>query len=160
MREDVLLEQIRTEEGRVIGIKRNHQPLFEVAANGMGIEGEAAAGSEVGGDIELEWDLALGEDLDKVGILFCGERMADSLGADVQRRPDALRADRFASVAGETETGGAGISVDLAELIGGTAGLVAADADADDAGVLLAELGCLGEDAGALLDAESGGRRR
>ncbi len=80
--------------------------------------------------------------------------MADAFGADVDGGPDGLGAGGLAGVGGEVEAGVAGFGVGLAEVFGGAAGLVAADADADDGGVVAAEFGGLAEDACALFGAE------
>ena len=152
--EEIFVEKVGSEEGWVVGVEGDHQALFEVAADGVGVEGGAAAGAEVAGDVELEGDLALGEDFEEVGVVLRGEGMADALGADVDGRPDALRTGVFAGVAGEAEAGGLGFGVEVAELVGGAEQLVASDADADDAGVELLEVGGFLEDAGAGFDAE------
>ena len=98
--------------------------------------------------------MALGEDLDELGVLLSGEGVADALGADVDGGPDALRAGVFAGVAGEAEAGGFGFGVEVAEFVGGAEELVAADADADNAGEDVLQLGGLLEDAGAGFYAE------
>ncbi len=154
MGEEIFVEEVGAEEGWVVGVEGDHEAFFEVAADGVGVEGGAAAGAEVAGDVELEGDLAFGEDFDEVGVVLRGEGVADALGADVDGGPDALGAGVFAGVAGEAEAGGLGFGVEVAELVGGAEQLVAADADADDAGVLVLELGGFLEDAGAGFDAE------
>ena len=83
-----------------------------------------------------------------------GEGVTDAFGTDVEGCPDALRAGVFAGVAGETEAGGFGFGVEVAEVVGGAEQLVAADADAYDAGVLVAELGGFAKDAGAGFEAK------
>ena len=124
----------------------------------MVVERGAAAGAEVGGDVELDGDLALGEDLQEFGVVLGGEAVADAFGADVDGGPDAGGAfdgaAGLAGVGGEAEAGGAGFGVEVFEEGCGAARLVAADADADDGGVLGAELGGLAEDAGGLFGAE------
>ena len=154
MGEEIFVEEVGAEEGRVVGVEGDHEAFFEVAADGVVVERGTTAGAEVAGDVELEGDLALGEDFDEIGVVLGGEGVADALGADVDGRPDALRAGVFAGVAGEAEAGGFGIRVELAELVGGAEELVASDADADDAGVERLELGGFLEDAGAGFDAE------
>ena len=154
MGEEIFVEEIGAEEGWVVGVEGDHEAFLEVAAGGVGVERGATAGAQVAGDVELEGDLALGEDFDEVGVVLRGEGVADALGADVERGPDALRAGVFAGVAGEAEAGGFGFGVELAELVGGAEEFVAADADADDAGVLVLELGGFVEDAGAGFEAE------
>ena len=100
----------------------------------------------------------LGEDLHEFGVVVGGEGVADALGADVDGGPDAGgafdEAAGFAGVGGEAEAGGAGLGVEVFEEGCGAAGFVAADADADDGGVLGAEFGGLAEDAGGLVGAE------
>ena len=80
--------------------------------------------------------------------------MADAFGADVEGGPDALRSGIFAGMAGEAEAGGFGFGVEVAEFVGGAEELVAADADADNAGVDVLQLGGFLEDAGAGFYAE------
>jgi hypothetical protein len=49
----------------------------------VGVDGGATAGAEVAGDVELEGDLPLGENLDEVRIFLCGEGVADAFGGPV-----------------------------------------------------------------------------
>ena len=141
MGEQVFVEERGAEEGWVVGVEGDHEAFFEVELDGVGIERGTATGAEVAGDVELERDLALSEDFDEVGVFLRGEGVADAFGADVDGGPDALGAGVFAGVAGEAEAGGFGFGVEIAELVGGAEELVAADADADDAGVQVLELG-------------------
>ena len=124
----------------------------------MGVEVGAAAGADVGGDVDLDGDLLVGEDFEELGVVLGGEAVADALGADVDGGPDAGGAfdgaAGLAGVGGEAEAGGGGFGVGVAEEGCGAAGFVATDADADDGGVLTAELGGLAEDAGGLVGAE------
>lgn len=160
MGKEIFVEQIGSEEGRIVGVERDHQAFFVVAADGMvwnfRVTGECGttAGAEVAGDVQLQRDLALGEDFDQVGVLLCGECMADALGTDVQGCPDALRTGGFAGVTGEVQASGLGFGEELAEFVRWAAGFIAADANADDTGVLVLEFGGLGEDAGTFLQAE------
>ena len=121
-------------------------------------EGGAAAGAEVGGDVDLDGDLLLGEDLEELVVVLGGEAVADAFGADIESGPDGGGAvdgaAGLAGVGGEAEAGVAGFGVEVFEEGGGAASLVAADADADDGGVLVAELGGFAEDAGGLVGAE------
>jgi hypothetical protein len=57
-------------------------------------------------------------------------------------------------VAGEVKAGGLGFGVEIAEILGGAEELIATNADADDAGVEVLELGGLFEDAGSGFYAE------
>jgi len=98
--------------------------------------------------------LALGEDVDEVAVVLRGESMADAFGSYVDGGPDAGGTGIFAGVAGEVEAGGFGFGVEVAEFVGGTEELVATDADADDGGILVLELGGFLEDAGAGFEAE------
>lgn len=156
--QDVLGEQVTAEHRWVVGVEREHQAALEVLADGVLVECGATAGAEVRGDVQLEGDLALGQDREEVGVVLRGQGVADALGADVDGGPDGGGtgdgAGGLARVDGEAETGGAGFGVDLAELLGGAAGFVAADANADDAGVLVAEFSRQAEDVGGLFDAE------
>jgi hypothetical protein len=152
--EEVLVEEGGAEEGWVVGVEGDHEALFEVVAGGVIEEGRTTAGAQVRGDVEFEGDLALGEDFEEFGVLRGGEGVADAFGADVEGGPDALRAGVFASVAGEAEAGGLGFGVEVAEVLGGAEEFIATDADADDGGVDVLELGGLAEDASALLEAE------
>jgi len=118
----------------------------------------ATAGAEIAGDVQLEGDLAFGEYLDEVRVELSGEGVADALGADVESSPDALRAAGFAGVAEEMEAILFGFGVEFAEVLGGAACFVAADADAYDAGVLVLQLGGLLEGAGTFFNAEMADR--
>ncbi len=154
MGEQVFVKEIGAEEGRVVGVEGDHEAFFEIELDGVRVDGGAAAGADVAGDVDLEGNLALGENLNEVGIFPGGESVADAFGADVDGGPDALGAGILAGVTGEAEAGGLGFGVEVAEVLGGASGFVAADADADDAGVKVLEGGGLGEDAGAFGDAE------
>src|SRR5271165_324502 len=80
--------------------------------------------------------------------------MSNAFRADGQGFPDRFRTGGFAGVVGEAETGVPGPGVELAERFGGGSPLVAAEADADDRGVVRAHLGGFAEDARGLLDGE------
>ena len=146
---EVFVEEIGAEEGWVVGVEGDHEAFVEVEADGVVVEGGATAGAEVAGDVEFEGDLALGEDVDEVAVVLRGESMADAFGSYVDGGPDAGGSGVFAGVAGEVEAGGFGFGVEVAEFVGGTEELVATDADADDGGILVLELGGFLEDAGA-----------
>ena len=60
--EDVLVEQVGAEHGGVVGVEGDHEAAFEVLAERVLVEGGAAAGADVGGEVDFEGDLALGED--------------------------------------------------------------------------------------------------
>ena len=156
--EGVLVEQAGAEHGWVVGVEGDHEAEVEVGAQGVVVKGGAAAGAEVGGDADLDGELALGEDLKEFLVVVGGEAVADALGADVDGGPDAGGAfddaAGFSGVGGEAETGVARLGVEGLELGCGAAGLVSADADADDGGELRAELGGLAEDAGGFFGAE------
>ena len=53
--EQVLVGEIGTEEGGIVGVERDQQAAIEVAAQGMGGERGADAGADVGGGIQFEW---------------------------------------------------------------------------------------------------------
>ncbi len=134
------------------------RPGRSSCGRGWCVERGAAAGAEVGGDVDLDGDLFFGEDFEELGVVLGGEAVADAFGADVDGGPDGGGAvdgaAGFSGVGGEAEAGVAGFGVEVAEEGGGAAGLVATDADADDGGVLGAELGGFAEDAGGLVGAE------
>jgi len=152
--QQVFVEEIGSEEGWVVGVEGDHEAFFEVELDRMGVDGGTTTCAEIAGDVELEGDLALDEDLNEVWVFLRREGVADALGSDVDSRPDALRAGGFAGVAGEAEAGCLGVGVEVAEILGGASGFVATDADADDAGVLVLKLGGLVEHARAFGDAE------
>ena len=156
--EDVLVEERGAEHGRVVGVDGQEKAFFEVTASRMLGGRWAAAGAEVGGEVDLDGDLALGEDLHQVRVMLGGQAVADALGADVQGGPDAGGTvdgtGGLAGVRGEVEAGGSGLGEELAEGFGGPAGFIAADADAGDRRVLDAEFRGQAEDFGGLLQAE------
>ena len=82
------------------------------------------------------------------------EGVADTLGSDGERLPDGLGAGGFAGVVGEAQAGGLGSRVEMAERLGAGATFVSAKTDADDGGVVLAQLGGFAEDAIGFLDGE------
>ena len=57
--EGVLVEQGGAEHGRVVGVEGDHEAEVEVGAQGVVVERGAAAGAEVGGDADLDGELAL-----------------------------------------------------------------------------------------------------
>ena len=71
-----------------------------------------------------------------------------------ERLPDGLGTGGFAGVVGQAQAGARSFSVKSVEWRGAGAALVAAQADADDGGVVRAHLGGLAEDALGLLDGE------
>ncbi len=152
--EAVFAFEIAEEERGVVGGERDHEARVEIAAQGVVLETRATAGFQVRGDADLEGGLALGQDGEQFRIVDGGEGVTEALGADVQGAPDAFRADRFAGVGGEAETGFASFGIEVAERLGGGAAFIPADSNADDRGEARAELGGFAEDAGGFLDAE------
>ena len=77
--------------------------------------------------------------------------MADTLRANVERRPDALRSHGFAGMRGQAETGLSRLLKQLAEGFRAGTALVSANANAHNAGRPLPQFRCLAKDAGRLL---------
>ena len=113
--EDIFLEQVGAEHGRIVGVEGDHEPGVEVAAEGMRVQRGAAAGAEVGGDVDLQRDLTLGEHLEELGVVLGGQGVANALGADVDGGPDAGGAvdgaAGLAGVGGEAEAVVAGLGI-------------------------------------------------
>ena len=153
--EQVLVGEIGAEEGRVVGVERDQQAGIEVPARAGGRRrrcrrrcGRWRWGSARGGCA------ALFKLFDQVRVLNGREGVADALGADGERLPDGLGAGGFAGVVGEAQAGLRGLGIEGAEGLGAGAALVAAEADADDGGVVRAHFGGLAEDALGLFDGE------
>ncbi len=156
--EDVLVEQVGAEHGWVVGVEREHEAAFEVLADGVLFE----AGQQPVRRLEVR--------LSSMGI-WRSARMRRRSASCCAARPwpmrsaPMLRADQMEAGpwtgpvdspawASEAEAGGFGFGVELAEGFGGAAGFVAADADADDAGIGVAEVGGEAEDGGGFIEAE------
>jgi len=120
----------------------------------MVVQRGTAAGAQVGGDADLDGELAGGEDLHEFRVVVGGEGVADAFGADVDGGPDACgafdEAAGFAGVGGEAETGGARLGVEVFEEGCGTSSFISSNSDADDGWELGVEFGGLAEDAGGL----------
>ena len=99
--EEVFVEQRGAEHGWVVGVEGDYEAAVEVHVHRVGIDGGAAAGAEVGGEVEFEGDLAFGEEVEEVGVELGGEGVAEAFGADGDGGPDGLRADGLAGVGGE-----------------------------------------------------------
>ena len=154
VREQELVGQIGAEDGRVVGVEGDQETAVEVGAQGMSGEGGADAGADVGGGIEFDGSAARPEVQEQVFIVDGRQGVADALGADGEGLPDGFGAGGFTGVVGEAQTGFAGAGVEGAEGLGAGASLVAAEADADDGGVSLAQFCGLTKDALGLFEGE------
>src|SRR5580692_926965 len=95
----------------------------------------ANSGAEVARNAQLDWNLALGEFFDQVGIVGGGEGVANALGVQVECSPDGFWRSGFAGVRGQAQAVVFGVGVDAAEKFGRSFLFVAANADADDLAV-------------------------
>src|SRR5580704_4060786 len=116
----------------------------------------ANSGAQVAGEAEFDGNLALCELIDEVGIVRCGDGVANALGAQVKRSPDGFGRSGFAGVGGRAQAVVESISVDAAEKFGRTFLFVAANADAHHV-ALAVEHGEF-ENSLRLFDAEVAGR--
>ena len=104
----------------------------------MLVEIGTEAGAQVAGEADFDRDLALGKLFDEIGIVKGGERMADALGAKIERAPYRFGRSVLAGVSCQTHAvvGGPGISV--AKKFGRGFQFVAADADANNFAIVIA----------------------
>jgi len=115
LRQLVFAGERSREHGRVVGIEGSHQALIEVLADGMIGKGTATSGAQVTGETDFNRDLAVGEFLDKFGVLDGGEAMADALGAQVERPPDRTGAGGFSRMRRDPQAVVAGVSINVTE---------------------------------------------
>ena len=54
MGKEELVGEVGGEEGGIVGVERDQEAAIEVAAEGMGGEGRADAGADIGSGIELQ----------------------------------------------------------------------------------------------------------
>lgn len=134
----ILLKQIAAEHRRIVRVDRYHQAGFKVASNGMEVEVWAAAGADVTRNVQFQRDLLGSEYFQQLWVMLRGQGVADAFGAYVDRRPDALGADRLSRMSGKAQAGGLCFGIGIPEKIGGAAGFIAADTYPDDAGVQMA----------------------
>ncbi len=104
----------------------------------MLVEIGAEAGAEVAGEADFYRNLALGKLFDEIGIVEGGERVADAFGAKIERAPNGFRRAVLAGVRGQAHAvvGGPGVSV--AKKFRRGFQFVAADADADNFAIMIA----------------------
>ena len=152
--EEELAGEIGTEECGIVGVERNEKGAVEVMAQGVGGEGGADAGANVGGRVQFQGNAAGLEMLEESFVPNGGECVADALGADGESLPEGFRAGGFAGMVGEAEACVAGASVESTEGLGAGAALVATETDADDGGILATHFGGFAEDALRLLDSK------
>ena len=101
MRQQVLVGQVRGEEGGIVGVERDQEAGIEVAAQRMLGKGGADAGADVRGGVELERNATGFEVFNQSRIENGGDSVADALRADRERFPDGFGASGFAGVVGE-----------------------------------------------------------
>src|ERR1700677_3463677 len=80
--------------------------------------------------------------------------MTDALGADIERRPNALRPHGLAGMRSQAQAGVLRFLKELAEGLGAGTPLIPANPDADDAGRVTTQFRCFAKDAGRLFRAE------
>lgn len=128
----VLVEEGGVEHGGIVGIEGDGDAGVEKAADGVIFEAVDDAGADVGGDGDVEGDLVVAEVLDEEGVVDGADAVADAGGAALEGGPDGFGAVGFTGVGKDVEAGVAGEGEDVVKDFGGTAGLVATDAEADD----------------------------
>ena len=74
MGEEELVGEVGGKEGGIVGVERDQEAAIEVAAEGMGSEGRADAGADVGGGIELEGHSPCPQVLDEILVLRSADR--------------------------------------------------------------------------------------
>jgi hypothetical protein len=75
--EDVFVEEVGAEHGWIVGVDGDHEAGVEVVGEGVFVEAGTAAGADVRGDVDLDGDLALGEDGEEFVVVLGGEAVAD-----------------------------------------------------------------------------------
>ncbi len=125
------------EHGGVIAVQRDHYAMIEVALYGMLVETGAEAGAEVAGETDFHRDLALGKLFDEIWIVEGSKRVADALGAKIERAPYGFRRTILASVGGQAHAVVAGPGIGVTKEFGRGFQFVASDADADDFSIMI-----------------------
>src|SRR5271170_3249057 len=87
-------------------------------------------------------------------IMNRGQNMPKAFRPDIQRAPDAFRPDSFAGMHREPEPCVARFAIHVAKELSCSIALVAADPDADDAGIFVLHLGSLAKDARRSFDSK------
>src|ERR1035438_1943807 len=154
MCQQVFIEQVRAEEGRVVGVESYQQTKIEVATQRMLGKGGADPGSNIRGRVQFERYAAGLQLFEELGILDCREGVPDALRADSERLPNGLGAGGFTRVVGEPQAGVHGPSIERAERFRAGAPLIAAEANADNRRVDCPHFGSFAKDARSLLDRE------
>src|SRR3984957_18080305 len=125
----VFARESSSEQRRVVSVERDHDALVEIVFRGMLGHSLANTGAEVAGDAKFDWNLALGEFFDQVGVLAGGKGVANALGAQVERSPYRFRRSGLAGVGGQAQSVVCGVGVDAAEKLGRSFHFVTANAD-------------------------------
>lgn len=95
----------------------------------MRVEIRDGPGLDIAGDADFERDIFVAQAGKQVGIVDGVNTVADAFGTDGQGIDDRLRPGGFARVAGEPKPGVPGVTIRLAEEVGGAAMFVAADTE-------------------------------
>ena len=150
----ILVQQVRTEHGWIVGVQRHHEASLEVVPDRVALHRAAAARPQVAGDVQLQWNLPLGQHVQQLRIVHRAQGMADTFRTDVDGAPDGGRRHGFSGVSGQVQPCTPRLCIHFAEVLGGSARLVPANADADDAGVCRPQLRRLAKDDRSFLHAE------
>ena len=84
----------------------------------MHVHGSAGGGADVRGHADLDRHLPLCQQFHQLRVKLRGETVADALGTNVERGPDALRPGILSRVAGKAQAIGFGFGVQFFERLG------------------------------------------
>src|SRR6267154_1270871 len=135
---DLVLAGVRgAEHGWVIAIEGDHNAMVEVGLGGMIVEVGTQPGAQVARQTNFDRNLTLGELFDQIGIVEGGKAVTDALGAQVERPPHGFGWTGFASMRSQPQAMVGGPRVGVAEKLGRSFLLVAANADAYNFAVVI-----------------------
>ncbi len=138
LRELIFAGECCAEHGGIVAVERDHDAVIEIALYRMLVEIRAKAGAEVAGEADFHGNLALGQLFDQIWIVEGGERVADAFGTKIERSPYGFRRAILAGVSGEAHAVIGSPGVGITKKLGRSFQFVAADADADNFAIMIA----------------------
>lgn len=122
--------EIDAADDGVVGVDGGEEVVLEEAGEGMGGEGLYGVGLEVAGEVDLEADAAVGDELDEAGVVDGADAVTDAGSAEVlDGVADICCAAGFSGVDGDLPAGvAAAFEVFVVELAG-PAGFVAGEVE-------------------------------
>src|ERR1700683_2573957 len=135
----IFARQRCAEHGRVVAVERDHYTVIEIIFRRMIGEAGAEASAKITGKADFHRYLALGKLFDEIRVVKSSKPVADAFDAQVERAPNGFRRPSLAGMRRKAQPVVGRPGVRIPEKLRRRFLLVAADADANDVAVVIAD---------------------